>query len=484
MINRFVFLGLILALVLGACAPTSVLTTPQPLAPTPEASPVPQPTPLPTRPLYPPGELVDYIAQTGDTLPALAARFNTTVDGILLANPFIPREATTMPPGMPMKIPIYYMALWGSSYQILPDGLYVNGPAQVGFNADEFLSQHPGWLATYREYASGDWRTAGQLADLVALNFSVSPRLLIALVEFHSQGVSNPQRPADMRYPLGYRNVNYQGLYMQMVWAANTLNNGYYAFRGGKLREFEHVDGRLERPDPWQNAATVALHYYFSRFLSRTEFEHAIHATGLQEAYARLFGDPWAQDFSHIPGSLEQPALALPFERGKTWNYTGGPHTGWGRGEPFAAIDFAPVGTSGCNISTEWVTAMAEGVVLRSEGGIVELDLDGDGDLRTGWTLYYLHIAADGRVPVGQVLPVGGRIGYPSCEGGSSTGTHVHIARKFNGEWILADSPVAFVMDGWRVFAGSRAYEGSLKRSTTTVTASDKAEIFSLIKSE
>jgi hypothetical protein len=42
--------------------------------------------------------LVDYIAQNGDTLPALALR-NTTVDEIMEANPIIPADATTMPPG-------------------------------------------------------------------------------------------------------------------------------------------------------------------------------------------------------------------------------------------------------------------------------------------------------------------------------------------------------------------------------------------------
>ena len=48
------------------------------------------PTPLPARKNYTPGELVDYTAQTGDSLPALALRFSTTVDEILLVNPQIP----------------------------------------------------------------------------------------------------------------------------------------------------------------------------------------------------------------------------------------------------------------------------------------------------------------------------------------------------------------------------------------------------------
>src|SRR5512139_4123197 len=87
-------------------------------------------TPFPTRPAYEPAALVDYVAQTGDTLPTLAARFNTTIEEILAVNTFIPSTATTMPPGMPMKIPIYYQPFWGTPYQIIPDSLFINGPAQ------------------------------------------------------------------------------------------------------------------------------------------------------------------------------------------------------------------------------------------------------------------------------------------------------------------------------------------------------------------
>src|SRR4030042_5914512 len=53
-------------------------------------------TPLPARPQYSPGELVDYVAQNGDTLASLASHFNTSVDEILSANSFIPADATTI----------------------------------------------------------------------------------------------------------------------------------------------------------------------------------------------------------------------------------------------------------------------------------------------------------------------------------------------------------------------------------------------------
>ncbi|HDN05233.1 MAG TPA: LysM domain-containing protein, partial [Chloroflexi bacterium] len=66
--------------------------------------------PIPERPAYAPGELVEYTVQSGDTLPNLANRFNTSIEEILNENPVIPEDATTLPPGLPMHIPIYYEA--------------------------------------------------------------------------------------------------------------------------------------------------------------------------------------------------------------------------------------------------------------------------------------------------------------------------------------------------------------------------------------
>jgi hypothetical protein len=480
----FFSLILTLGLLLGGCVSAPESNDPQAVSsfsddfpPTPAT----EYTPIPTRVPFQPGELVEYIAQTGDTLPALAVRFNTSEDQIRAANPIIPQDATTMPPGFPMQIPIYYQPLWGTPYQIIPDWLYVNGPAQVRFNTAEFINQHEGWLKNYREAGFEGTRTAAVIVDLVARNFSISPRLLLAMIEYQSQGLTNPNTP-DTVFFLGYRNNNYKGLYLQLVWAANTLNNGYYGWRSGRLREFETPDKRIQRPDPWQNAASVALQYFYAQLYDSPLYDQIIGAGGLAQIYTSLYGDPWQNPEPHLPGSLRQPELKLPFENGKSWNYTGGPHTGWGLGEPFAAIDFAPSGVSGCDSSGEWITAAAPGLVIRSEPGIVVLDLDGDGQEGTGWVLFYLHVGTPDRARVGQTLNTGGRIGHPSCEGGSSTGTHVHLARKYNGEWILADGPLAFNLEGWVAARGARAYEGTLTRYSRTVTASTRAEGKSLIR--
>ena len=449
---------------------------------------LPLPTPEATRPAYQPGEIVDYTAQTGDTLVALAARFNTTVGEIRAANTFIPDSATTMPPGMPMKIPIYYRPLWGTSYQIIPDSLYVNGPAQIGFDTSAFVDAQPGWLKNYVAYAGDQNRRGGEVIDFVATNYAVSPRLLLAVVEYQTGALSNPVMPEEgTRYPLGMRDYHREGLYRQLAWAADTLNKGYYLYRQGKLVDFEHMDGRLERPDPWQNAATVAMQYYFSRTHTGDAYTRAISSVGIAQTYANLFGDPWDSAIqAHIPGSLYQPEFRLPFLPGFNWAFTGGPHSAWGEEDmPLAALDFAPPSVAGgCTKTTEWSTAVADGVISRTAFGTAVLDLDGDGDERTGWSVFYLHLETTSIPPAGTQLRAGDRIGHPSCDGGKSTGTHVHIARKYNGEWILAEGTLAFNMEGWVAQNSGGPYQGTLYRNGKTVIACTCSDSNTFIQSQ
>ena len=459
----------LLILPLVACQPGSGNLTSTSKIPT--QTPGPAPTAESTRPMYNPGELVDYIAQSGDTLPALAARFNTTVQEIRETNPNIPADATTMPPGMPMKIPIYFLPFWGTEFQILPDELFVDGPAAVGFNTIAFVSSHPGWLKDYRGVAGDANHSGAEIVDIVAINYSVSPRLLLAVLEYQIGALSQSIPPSG-DYPLGDVNYTDAGLYLQLVWAANILNNGYYGWRTGDLTAFQHSDGTIERPDPWQTAATVGLQYYFLQNSSIEEYRRAIGPAGLAHTYQILFGDPWKADQPDIPVSLQQPVMKFPFPAGESWTLTGGPHTGWGSLLPWAALDFAPPSVGqGCITTTKLATAVANGVVVRSETGVVILDLDEDGDEHTGWDILYLHVATIGRATVGEELKVGDPVGYPSCEGGTASGTHVHIARKYNGEWIPADGAIPFNLEGWIAHAGNAPYEGSLSRGNQTVIA-------------
>ncbi len=421
-------------------------------------------------------------AQSGDTLHMLSIRFGATVQEILWSNPEIPESATTMPPGFPMKMPVYYKPLWGTAYQIIPDSAFVYGPDLIGFDLRAYVESSLGWYKQYGSYIQAEYKDAADLLTWLGENYSINPRLLLALLEYRAQALTNPVRDRANELNLLMPEEVYTGVYLQLSHSADLLNDGYYRYRQGELTSITHLNGEIENIDPWQNAGTVALQYYFSLFLDGEEYKRAIGPDGFARTYREMFGDPWQGNTTVLPGSLTQPQFILPFRLGTTWSYTGGPHTGWGNLKPYAAIDLAPpVGSKGCVGTNEVAVAVADGVIVRTGPGTAILDLDGDGDERTGWNIFYLHIAQEGRVTVGTVVKQGDPIGHPSCEGGQATGTHLHIARKYNGEWISATGFLPFNLDGWTPVEGSRAYLGQLVRGDEIVIASDESPTSSMI---
>lgn len=472
-----VLLAVALSLPLAACAtavPTAVVSPASPTQTAIASSTVaPGATPLPTRTLFSPGQQVPYTAQTGDTLPAIAIHFNTTVEEIRSANPTIPEQVTTLPPGFPMQIPTYNVPLTGTPFQMLPDSEIPNGPTAVDFDVRQEVLGHPGYLSTLSDYAFGQERESWQVVDTVARNFSIHPRLLLTLLEYRTQALTKPFPDGDQAdVPLGVREGFNRGLYRQLLWAAERINQGFYGWRTGELREFETRDGFLVRPDPWQNAGTVAIQYLLAGMYNKESFDRQIGPDGFQRTYRTLWGDPFDKAQMTIPGNLQQPELVLPFVPGRIWDFSGGPHPSWGDSLPWGALDFAPPAVvGGCASSDEWAAAPAAGVVTRSGNAMVVLDLDGDGDERTGWLLVFFHVATEGRIAAGTQTEIGTPLGHPSCEGGRATGTHFHVARRFNGEWIAAAGPLAFTLDRWVVQAGSEAYEGTLVRGSQVVPA-------------
>jgi murein DD-endopeptidase MepM/ murein hydrolase activator NlpD len=225
------------------------------------------------------------------------------------------------------------------------------------------------------------------------------------------------------------------------------------------------------------NAGSVGIQNLFSKLYKQDGWRLALYgAEGFPALYQRAFGDPWrraAEVEPLFPAGLEQPILELPFVPGERWSLTGGPHESWKTGSPRGAIDLAPVtGEKACAVSRAWVTASAPGLVTRSERNIVAVDLDGDGYEGTGWVVFYFHVADLERVLPGTRVQTDDHLGHPSCEGGRSTGTHVHIARKFNGEWIAADGPLPLVLSGWQAYADEKNYLGGLVKGEQAAVAS------------
>ncbi len=400
-------------------------------------------------------------------------------------------ETGLLDPDTPLIIP-NRLGETTPSIRIIPDREVVYSPSAMDFDTDAYVSGAKGYLSTYKQWLSSTgWTTGAHAVKKIAIENSINPRLLLALIEYQSGWVNGlPSNLAQGDYPLGYIDTYYRGLFRQMMWAVQELSNGYYGWRGGTLTTLTFSDGTTVRLSPELNAGSVAIHYFFSKTMNYTEWAQAIDPNvGFPALYARMFGDPWSRALAVepiFPPGLTQPRLILPFEVRQIWSFSGGPHSAWiqqlssSNGLPpawelqgaLAALDFAPgADQSGCVPSNRWIVASASGRVVRSGNGVVVLDLDGDGHEQTGWVLLYLHVATKNRVPLGDWLNIGDWIGHPSCEGGIATGTHLHFARKYNGEWVLADGPLPFTLSGWVAHAGKKPYEGTLTKGDKTVIA-------------
>ncbi len=454
-----------------------------------EPSPTPPPTIANTPTTVPAdtGPLL-YYTQSGDTLDALAVRFGVTVDEIDSTGAL--PERSFINPNQLLIIPQRFGNTTSPTH-LLPDSEFVYTLSAIDFDVVDFVNQADGYLKNQHEYLSTHGEMyGGEIVKQVALDNSVNPRLLLALLEYQSGWVyGQPETLAEQDYPLGEVALSKKGLLRQLKWAVNELSIGYYGWREGRLSEIHFSDGVTAHLAPDLNAGTAALQYYFAQVYDSQGWLAALDPeTGFPALYEQMFGNPWtrAQVVEPLfPPDLVQPDLVLPFLIGRSWSYTGGPHGAFEKDGSWAAIDFAPATTvSGCYDSDAWVTASGDGTISRSERGLVVLDLDGDGFEQTGWVIVYLHIADEGRIEAGRLVKKGDLLGHPSCEGGYATGTHVHMARKYNGEWMQADGPIPFVLNGWTVHATDTPYRGTLTRDGKVVTANQFGAHHSLIERE
>lgn len=456
----------------GELTPTPVWVLPPTRVPnTPISTPTPdEPKILPTLRT----ESETYVIQSGDTLGSIASRKRVSLQALLEANELA--DPNLVSAGQTLVIPAPTAIAAEAHFKIIPDSELIEGPLSTTLALKDFVQQSGGYLAAYTEDVedAGANLTGTQIVEKVAREYSVNPRLLLALIEYRSGWVTQPQpEESTLHYPIGYYDERHQGLYKQLCWAANNLNLGYYQWRANAAPVWFLADGSMVQVDNTLNAGTAGVQALFAALDPLAEWTVDVSEDGLFATYQTLFGYPFDLTVEPIvPADLEQPELRLPFENGVAWSFTGGPHAAWGSGSAWAALDFAPPGDQvGCYQSDAWVVAMADGQIVRSENGEVVEDLDGDGFEQTGWNLLYMHIESRDRVKTGAVVKAGDRIGHPSCEGGVSDGTHTHLARKYNGEWIPADGLTPFILDGWITTGTENEYDGYLIKNGKSIEA-------------
>ncbi|HSB67295.1 MAG TPA: LysM peptidoglycan-binding domain-containing protein [Anaerolineales bacterium] len=418
-----------------------------------------------------------YVVQMGDSLATIASLYNVTVGMLLGANEITNPDLIEI--GQILVIPPPIRSAKGPGSKIIPDSELVYGPYALDFDIKGYLARFDSYLNRYSEVVEGHLRTGPEIIQMVAHDYSINPRLLVALLEYQSGWVTMANPPEDrIVYPLGNQDGWRTGLYLQLAWAADNLNRGYYLWKVDGIGGWLLSNGVAIPIDPSINAGTAGVQQLFALLDDRPNWQYDVSPEGFFKLYSDMFGYPF--DYAYepiIPEDLEQPALQLPFEPGVDWAYTGGPHGGWGEGSAWAALDFAPGYEGlGCVESYYWVVAAADGLIVRADEGRVVQDLNGDGNEGTGWTILYMHIEGNDRVQAGTYVKAGDRIGHPSCEGGYSTGTHVHLARRYNGEWIPADrhpdhGGLPFNLEGWVSSGDGIEYNGYLERDGETIAA-------------
>lgn len=495
---------------------TVVEASPQIIVSTPTDNPTPIPvqtivlSPVPQQPLSnptanatpPPVDIPSiHTVQSGDTLSGIAASYGVTVDAILSVNELL--DPNILSVGQQILLPDV-PEVYTPNFKIIPDSRLIRAPGSRNFDVAAFIAAQPGYIRT----ATGDvtirldngagfpmTETSAQIVERVAIEYSVDPRILLAILEYRSGWLSNPQ-PLDtlLERPIVSEATapNADDLYNQLSWTANELNRGYYAWKYRGLTTITFADGSGYQINPELNPGTIAVQHMLAQDATpRSIWENEVSFTGLYSIYVQYFGDPFANAVEPlIPSNLQQPQFLLPFESGIEWRYTGGPHGGWGSGSAWASLDFAPSEEDRadgvfCYISDWWLTAVAPGVIARAGEGVIVLDLDADGDESTGWSVMYLHMSDDGMVEEGIRVNAGDRVGRPSCAGGFSNATHVHISRRFNGEWLPADcqsclpeyqvSP--FVIGDWTTIGlDGQYYQGFMTNGSTQIQAEQSRE--------
>ena len=432
-------------------------------------------TPTPNPPITLPtlrSETLQYAVQEGDTLAKIAQRFQVTVTRLISVNEII--NPNLIDVGQVLLIPPPSFDDAASGFKIIPDSELINSPSNAAFDVDAFVAAQDGYLSSYKEEVEGVTLSGAEIVKRVALENSVNPRLLLTLLEYQSGWVT-AKRPAEetLIYPMRFYEALREGLYKQLGYAANFLNEGYYLWKINAIAIWTLRDDSMIQVEPTINAGTAGVLNLLRYLYDKPAWDRAVSDGGVFALYHYFFGYPF--DFAIeplIPDNLAQPELQLPFEEGDIWSFTGGPHGGWNSGSAWAALDFAPPGDAmGCFPSSAWVVASAPGEIVYSDHGAVIQDLDGDGIWQTGWSIFYMHIDSWERVEAGTYLEAGERVGHPSCEGGYSSGTHLHIARRYNGEWIAADGDLPLVLDGWVSSGYGVEYNGYLTKGDVILEA-------------
>jgi murein DD-endopeptidase MepM/ murein hydrolase activator NlpD len=390
------------------------------------------------------------------------------------------------------------------NWNILSNGQFVFGPNVADFDFKSYISTSAPHLNDY----------AGLIFSR-ADYYSINPKLYLILMEISTGLVTNiSATEQDLENPFNLSMVGFEG---QLDAISENLMDAYYGYLyteepknelTRKTPIYQLNDGTSFTVSPSVNAASLAVISVLSPQVNYSGLAKLLDNTepmGFVQQYKRLFGldDPLSEENRiYLPGEagfhdtpvdesslsvfgLDVPfpiggaavdetstvaggsgplpfTMQLPYLQGDSWSANGAHNFAGSSGTDMSSIDFSKGWPAwGTDTSQMWIVAAAAGVpdvrpsYSTDESCYVRIN---HGD---GWETSYYHLS--GVLNLGASIQQNQKIGVIAnnepqaiCNGGSSTGPHVHFSLAHNGAWVPIEG-VPF--SGWVIHPGEYAYD-------------------------
>lgn len=323
----------------------------------------------------------------------------------------------------------------------------------LSFDVTQYLQQYAPHLVDYAEAIS---HHAGYS--------SISPKLLIALIEQQTGIITTPGTEELMQQPFAALSSK-KGFTEQVEDISQQLAMAFYQ---------EHsysTTGKNEKLTTDQDAARAINQLLAQPYQKSTQQANLAvlvqqQTQELVTLYEQLFGAVTTE--KNRTNNLQQQSsqsitdisnyFQLPFPVGAYWR-NGGSHTHSGSGSyPQSSLDFNQGGNWGDNLSYIWVTSAAPGVVKYHSSCFMEVIH------QDGWSSTYYHLS---NIQYGTGASVQRNVAianYASnksqalCNGGASTGPHLHFSMKKNGQYYHLNG---MSFSGYQVKTGRNSYDQS-----------------------
>lgn len=332
-----------------------------------------------------------------------------------------------------------------------PNSLLYSHAEMFSFDTESYLLARAPALAQYAEVIS-HW--AGYS--------SISPRVLLALIEQQSGLLSKPGQRAAIHRPMGALSTR-SGFNEQVRDVADQLARKLY--EPAPHEAAGEFGGDAERAAPLRAllANTSASEAEFAATYQR------LFGLSFDTEAARALHDPAARSGKEAGAAAPDTSLAgppagflqFPFPIGDSW-HVGGAHTNTGSGNyPMSSLDMSKGGGWGSNQTGVRVSASAAGTFKRHSSCFAEIVHSG------GWSTTYYHMDKL-QYNTGANVAKNAFIGNPAnnkaqalCNGGASTGPHQHWSLKSNGAWQHLNT---VNLAGWTITATGSSYDTNCNR--------------------